>query len=263
MTDIQTQCAGGILHIIFSRPTKKNALTEEMYGALNEALQKAIDSEDIKVMIFSGEGGSFTAGNDLDDFLIHPPQDATAPVFQFFAKLSSLAVPVIAAVEGVAVGLGTTMLLHCDLVYASEDAKFVLPFVSLGLVPEGGSSFLLSRLAGHQKASEMLLFGQPFGAEDALKLGFVNQVLPAGEVLQKAIAQADRLISLPTAAVRATKRLLRGRQKQGELSSEDRQLAAQMSEEITLFCDYLARPAFREAIAAFKEKRKPNFSNVQ
>lgn len=263
MEKIRTLRIGNVLRIIFNRPEKKNALTEEMYLALNDALDQAILAPEVKVIVFSGEGGIFTAGNDLDDFVKNPPKDLNSPVFAFLRRLTDSPKPVIAAVEGVAIGLGTSMLFHCDLVYASENAKFGLPFVTLGLVPEGGSSLILPRCIGHQRASEKLFFGEPFDANDGLSAGFVNQILPIGQVIKTAMAQAERLAALPTSSVISTKRLLRGWLPQGLAASEHLELTARMEAEIEEFCDHLALPAFQEAVSAFREKRKADFSHCE
>ncbi|HEU4621256.1 MAG TPA: enoyl-CoA hydratase [Burkholderiaceae bacterium] len=244
----------GVLRIVFNRADKKNALTAAMYEALNEAFDRAAGDPAIKALLFAGEGGVFTSGNDLQDFLASPPRGIEAPVFQFLRNLAHCPKPMVAAVQGFAVGVGTTMLLHCDLVYAADDAKFALPFTSLGLCPEAASSFLLPQIAGYQRAAEKLLLGEPFGAEEAYEMGFVNKIIPPSEVLAHAMRQAEKLAALPASSVRVTKRLLR--------DTHRKAIAERMDEESTLFADMLGGPAAREALNAFMEKRRPNFSSI-
>jgi enoyl-CoA hydratase/carnithine racemase len=263
MSDIATTIQDGVLSIVFNRPHKKNALTEEMYAELVRTMDRGENDAAVKVILFSGAGGAFTAGNDLDDFVQRPPRDLDAPVFQFLIRLVRSRKPLIAAVEGVAVGIGTTLLFHCDLVYIGESAKFAVPFVSLGLCPEGGSSLLFPRVAGHQRAAEKLWLGEPFDAQEALQLGFVNQVLPTGQALAHALQKAQRLAALPQGSVRVTKALLRGQALSGGQGNADDTLLAQMRAEAAMFVERLNGPAAKEAIAAFLEKRKPNFSGIE
>ena len=258
MDHILLQVADGVLHAIFNRPEKKNAFTDEMYVALDEALIRATEDEEVRVVVLSGIKNCFTAGNDLDDFIARPPRDAQAPVFRFLKTLALMNKPVIAAVEGLAIGVGTTMLLHCDLVYVSATAKFALPFVGLGLVPEAGSSLLLPFVGGHQRAAEKLLLGDPFQAEEAVELGFVSRVLPATEVVQFALQQAARLAQLPVGSVTVTKALMKGLPLGAE-SIPAPQVLASMDREIAQFVKRVAGPANQEAIQAFKERRAPNF----
>jgi enoyl-CoA hydratase/carnithine racemase len=262
MQQIESTISNGLMKVVFARPERKNALTEEMYGALGAALDAATCRPEVKVLLFAGAAGVFTAGNDLEDFISRPPQDADAPVFRFLRRLATFPKPAIAAVEGLAIGVGTTMLLHCDLVYAAEDAQFVLPFVSLGLVPEAASSVLLPRVAGYQRAAEKLLFGDSFPAGEAQAMGFVNRVLPPGEVLPFAIRQAERLALLPAGSVRGTKELMKAAGSQ--MPKDGRSLILQcMEREFELFTRRLAGPAVREAIGAFKEKRRPDFTDIE
>ena len=260
MQHISVTTSDGVMHIVFNRPERKNSLTDEMYLAIGEAIDSAMLEPDVKVVLFSGAGGVFTAGNDLDDFISRPPRDGSAPVFRFLQKLASLTKPAVAAVEGLAIGIGTTMLLHCDLVYAATDARFALPFVNLGLVPEAASSLLLPRLAGHQRAAEKLLFGDPFSAGEALELNFINRLLPAADVLAHAVQQARRLAQLPAGSVRATKALMRG--VNDGSATEDSEVQKRMAQEILVFSARVSGPATREAIDAFKAKRKPNFTGL-
>src|SRR3954471_9854994 len=179
MTDfIQTATADNILTLTFNRPEKKNAITSAMYAGAAEALIKADTDANLRAIVITGAGEAFSAGNDLKDFLENPPRTKDAPVFQFMRALSGVGLPVIAAVNGVAVGIGTTMLLHCDLAYASSDARFQLPFVNLALVPEFASTLLLPRILGRHAAAELMLLGEPFTAQRAHELGIINAVVP-------------------------------------------------------------------------------------
>jgi len=252
MSGIITEIRDRILRIEIARPEKKNALTQAMYGAMADALAAAERDSGVRAAMLHGARDCFTAGNDLKDFLDRPPRTQETPVFRFISTLPVFGKPLIAAVNGAAVGIGTTMLLHCDLVYAAPGAKFQLPFVSLGLVPEAGSSFLLPYIAGYQRAAELLMLGQPFGTDKALAAGFVTEVVPEGELFERARAAALALAALPPAAVRATKSLMRKR--------FGARTAEAMEEEGKVFGERLASPEAREAMTAFLEKRKPDFS---
>lgn len=252
---IVNELSDGIMRIEIRRPEKKNALTGPMYTAMADALDAAERDPQVRVILIHGQPGAFTAGNDLADFLANPPveENPLPPVFRFLKTFSKLTKPFIAAVSGVAVGVGTTMLLHCDLVYAGESAKFQLPFVSLGLCPEAGSSLLLPALAGHVRAAEMLLLCEPFNAEKAREIGLVNAVLPDANVLEHAMAQARKLAAQPTASVKLTKQMMKRAQQmlvEQTMLDEGRQFRAR-----------LVSPEAKEAFAAFFEKRKPDFSN--
>ena len=255
MSTIQSTFSNGVLHVVFNRAERKNSITSEMYTALSTQLNSAATDPQIKVLLLSGAAGVFTAGNDLDDFIQNRPEDSQAPVFQFMKALAVFPKPLVAAVEGLAIGIGTTMLLHCDLVYVADSARFSLPFVNLGLVPEAASSLLLTRVAGHQRAMEKLLLGDMFTASEAAELGFINRVLPAAEVLIHATRQAERLALLPAGSVRATKALAKG----NTASRTVDEVTQRIEDEAALFVQRVAGPATLEAIAAFKEKRKPNF----
>lgn len=252
MDTVKTSLSDGVLNVVMDRPERKNSLTTAMYAALCDALDEASRNPQVKVLLMSGAGGVFTAGNDLDDFVSKPPQSMDAPVFQFMLKMAELEKPVVAAVEGLAIGVGTTMLLHCDLVYVSQEARFSLPFVNLGLVPEAGSSLLFAKASGHQRAAEKLLLGDVFRADEAQELGFINRLLPTGEVLPFAMVQALRLAQLPNGSVRGTKALMKARQREDVLQ--------QIRDEAQVFMDRVKGPAAQEAIAAFKAKRKPDFT---
>ena len=252
MSHILTETKDRVLRIEIARPDKKNALTQEMYKALADALAAADGDPAVRVALIHGARDCFTAGNDLKDFINRPPHTETSPTFRFLRGLARFGKPLLAAVNGAAVGIGTTMLLHCDLVYAAPGARFQLPFVPLGLVPEAGSSFLLPYIAGYQRAAELLLLGQPFGAEKAHAAGFVTEIVPASELFERARAAALAIAALPPAAVRATKALMRGR--------FVKRVSEAMDEEGKVFSERLASPEAREAMTAFFEKRKPDFS---
>jgi enoyl-CoA hydratase/carnithine racemase len=210
--DISTSKANGILTIEFNRPDKKNAITAAMYQAMADALKEAESDVAMRAILITGKPEIFTAGNDLEDFMKNPPKDANSPVSQFMRNLSHATKPVVAAVSGAAVGIGTTLLMHCDLVYAADNAKFSMPFTPLGLCPEFASSMLLPKLAGYQRAAEKLMLGEPFSAEEALEMGLVNKVLPLDQLIAFAQAQAAKLVALPASSIRTTKRLMKGDQ---------------------------------------------------
>lgn len=249
---IVTETKDGIARIELARPEKKNAITMAMYQQLADAVRAAQAEAAVRVVVIHGHPQIFTAGNDLEDFMKHPAQGPEAPVFQFMQAMLALEKPAIAAVNGAAVGIGTTLLLHCDLVYAADDAQFSMPFVSLGLCPEFGSSALFVQQAGHHRAAEKLLLGEPISAEGAVEMGIVNRLLPPAEVLGYAMKQAARFQFLPPTAVRTTKRLM----KQAMRPTVEAQIAAENME----FTRLLATPEAREAFTAFFERRKPDFS---
>ncbi len=249
---IRTETADGILTLTFDRLDRKNAITAAMYQTLADALVAAETDPAIRVIVLTGHESVFTAGNDLEDFMKNPPKDESAPVHQFLRAISTASKPLIASVSGAAVGVGTTMLLHCDLVYASDTAKLSMPFAQLGLCPEAASSLLLPQLAGYHRAADKLLFGEPFDANEARELGLVNRVLPAGELDAFVRTQARKLTLLPPASLRATKRLM----KEGATP----QIAERMSVEGKQFGEMLRAPEAREAFTAFFEKRRPDFS---
>ncbi|MGN6262340.1 MAG: enoyl-CoA hydratase [Ralstonia sp.] len=249
---IRTETADGVLTLTFDRLERKNAITAAMYQTLADALVAAETDPAIRVIVLAGHESVFTAGNDLEDFMKNPPKDESAPVHQFLKAISRATKPLIASVSGAAVGVGTTMLLHCDLVYASETAKLSMPFAQLGLCPEAASSLLLPQLAGYHRAADKLLFGEPFDANEARELGLVNRVLPAGELDAFVHTQARKLTLLPPASLRATKRLM----KEGATP----QIAERMSVEGKQFGEMLRAPEAREAFTAFFEKRRPDFS---
>jgi len=240
-----------ILTLRLDRPEKKNALTRGMYLGMIEALKQADADPNVCVVVITGTEACFTAGNDLADFANAKPGGAS-PAILFLQTLAGAQKPVIAAVGGVAVGIGTTMLLHCDLVYAASDARFQLPFVNLGLCPEAGSSAILPVLVGHRKAAELLYFGEPFTAETAREAGIVNTVVASNELLNTAQAKAQQLAEKPPSALRITKALL----KRGPASA----IADAMAKETEQFAALLQGPEAKEAMMAFMQRRKPDFS---
>jgi enoyl-CoA hydratase/carnithine racemase len=242
----------GVLHIEMARPAKKNALTAEMYQTMADALAAADADAAVQVILISGAGGNFTAGNDLADFLAKPPLDQSAPVYRFIEGFANLQKPFVAAVEGVAIGVGTTMLLHCDLVYAGSRAHFALPFTNLGLTPEAASSLLLPLRTGHARAAEMLLLGEAVSAQVALDMGIVNAVLPDAHVLGHALERCRKLTTQPSASLRLTKQLMK--------RAQQALVRETMSIEAEVFKQRLVSPEAKEAFAAFFEKRKPDFS---
>lgn len=243
---IKTAFLNGVLGIEIARPEKKNALTEAMYAAMALAIAQAQTEEGVRALLITGQPGVFTSGNDLEDFVQRPPQTNEAPVFQFMRALVRSDKPVVAAVTGPAIGIGTTMLLHCDLVYVSDEARFAMPFTRLGLVPEFASSLLVPQVMGAVRAAEALLLGDPFGPQDAVDRGIANAVLPAGEVLNHARRVAERFLSLPPGAVQASKKLLRH-------STRDAVLAT-IDAEAEVFRERLSSPEARDAISAFLKR---------
>ena len=248
--DVHTE--GGIATIAFARPDKKNAITAAMYAAMADGLAAAAADPAVRAVLITGSAECFTAGNDLQDFLANPPSGEDSPVWRFLRGLAGFPKPVVAAPCGVAVGVGTTLLLHCDLVYAGDNARFSVPFAALGLCPEAASSLLMPAIAGWQRAAEKLLLGEPFGAEEAREMGIVNRVLPAAEAIGFARAQAAKLVALPPASLRETKRLMKGAMADA--------IPARMAEEGVVFGRMLRAPEAREAFTAFFEKRRPDFS---
>ena len=244
-----------ILRIKINRPQKKNALTIAMYAAMADAIMRAEGDGDIRVIFLQGTSDCFTAGNDLQDFQDYKPDGEIRHVNPFLVAIGRAKKPLVAAVGGTAVGVGTTMLLHFDLVYAGQNAQFRLPFVNLGLCPEAASSFLLPRLIGHQHASELLLLGEFFSAVKALKIGLVNAVYPDSEFIDKAYAQAQKLAQQPPASVRLTKALLK--------RSISGDIADTMAQEMKHFTERLGSAECAEALSAFFEGRKADFSGLK
>ncbi|AKZ64724.1 enoyl-CoA hydratase [Herbaspirillum hiltneri N3] len=250
--EIELTKSGGVLTIAFNREEKKNAITAAMYQQLADALKDAEADSAVRAILFTGKPQIFTAGNDLEDFLKNPPNSKDAPVFRFLWEISHAGKPIVAAVSGAAVGIGTTLLLHCDLVYAADNAKFSMPFTQLGLCPEAASSLLLPHIAGYQRAAEKLLLGEAFDVAEARDMGIVNRVLTAEELLPFAQKQAAKLAALPASSVRVTKQLM----KKNRVAATEAQMAA----EIEHFAKMLTAPEAKEAFTAFFEKRKPDFT---
>jgi enoyl-CoA hydratase/carnithine racemase len=254
MTDILIHPDAGVTTLTFNRLDKKNSITAAMYAALADAVEAAAQDPATRVLVFQGHESIFSAGNDIADFLNHPPATDDAPVFRFLRALSTFPKPVVAAVCGPAVGIGTTLLFHCDLVYAGDNAAFSMPFVNLGLCPEAASSLLTVQMFGHHRASEALLLGEPFLAEAALEVGLVNRVVPPSEANALAQTVARKLAAKPLASLVETKRLMKAPQAAA--------VQAQMNEEAASFGRMLREPAAREAFGAFMTKRKPDFSQL-
>jgi enoyl-CoA hydratase/carnithine racemase len=252
--DILVHTEAGVTTITFNRLARKNSLTSAMYVALRDAIESAREDAAVRVLVFQGHETVFSAGNDIGDFLDQPPSVSESPAFAFLRSLASFPKPMLAAVCGPAVGVGTTMLFHCDLVYAGDNAAFSMPFVNLGVCPEAASSLLAPQMLGYHRAAEALLLGEPFMAEAALEVGLVNRVLPPTEASGYAQSVAKRLAAKPIASLVETKRLMKKGQQQAVLQ--------QMAEENESFARMLREPAAREALTAFMEKRRPDFSRI-
>jgi len=250
---VRIERGGAVLAITLARPERRNAITFDMYAALADALEGAAADSSIRVITLRGEGQDFAAGNDLADFMNALPRDTSGiPVWRLLRALAEGDTPLVAAVHGNCVGIGTTMLIHCDLVIAEEGARFSLPFVDLGLVPEAASSLLLPRLAGRRRAARYLLLGELFGVEEALSIGLVSHVAAPGSLDAKLSDVVAALLGKPPEALRQTQRLLRGGVRE--------EILDRMQVESGLFAERLASPEVKEAIAAFFEKRQPDFS---
>ena len=251
--DILTSKQNGILTIEFNRPDKKNSITSAMYQLMADALKDGDTDPAVRVILFCGKPEVFSAGNDLEDFMNDTGDTGEdRPVAQFLRNLCMASKPVIAAVSGMAVGIGVTMLLHCDQIYAAEHTKFSMPFAKLGLCPELASSMLLPEIIGYHRAAELLFFGEPFFAEQAFDMGLVNKVLPAADLMTYACAQAAKLTVLPASSLRTTKHLMKARHAEA--------VTAQMIQENTYFSAMLQSPEAKEAFSAFFERRKPDFT---
>jgi len=254
MTEILNHIDQGVMTLTFNRADKKNSLTAAMYTALADAVEQAEQDSNVRVLVFQGHETVFSAGNDIADFLNNPPSTLDAPVFRLLRNVAAFSKPLLAAVAGPAVGIGTTLLFHCDLVYAGDNAVFAMPFVNLGVCPEAASSLLAPQMMGYHRAAEALLLGEPFMAEAALEVGLVNRVVPPTEVNSYAQAQARKLAGKPLASLLETKRLMKAGQAQ--------LVQQQMNEEAASFGRMLREPAAKEAFSAFMEKRKPDFSKL-
>ncbi len=249
---IKTATLNGVATIEIARPEKKNAITGAMYQQMAEALNAAKADGAVRAVLITGQPGIFTSGNDIEDFMQRPPGSAESPVFMFMRALIGCDKPVIAAVTGAAIGIGTTLLLHCDFVYVSDEARLAMPFVSLGLVPEFASSLIVPQMMGNVRAAEKLLLGDPFTGADAVECGIATAVLPAGEVVNHARRIAERFNALPPGAVRESKTLMRRASAQSVLDA--------IAIESELFSKRLRSPEAQEAFSAFFQKRKPDFS---
>ena len=251
--EILTNLEGSVLGLQINRPEKRNALTLGMYEQMTSALQDADRDPKVRVVLIHGCPDSFTSGNDLQDFVRSPPANGDSPVGRFITAISSARKPLVAAVSGPAVGIGTTMLLHCDLVYAAENTRFQLPFVNLALLPEAGSSLLLPMQIGHLRAAELLMLGEPFSAAKALQYGLVTEVAVDGPAALKAAqTAAAKLAAKPPAALHLIKMLMKG--------PHAKPVAAQVADETRYFVEQLRSPEAAEAFQAFFEKRAPDFT---
>jgi enoyl-CoA hydratase/carnithine racemase len=253
MEEIITELSGSVLRVQFNRPSKKNAMTAAMYAAFAEELDRADRNEDVRVVMVHGAGDSFTAGNDLADFVSHPPGPGDSPQARFLDALIRFGKPLVAAVHGMAIGGGTTMLLHFDFVYAAESTRFQVPFINLALVPELASSYTLPRQMGYLRAAEMLFLGEPFTAARANELGLVTAVVPDQNVLAKAAEVATNLARKPAGALRACKKLIK--------APDQDSIHQAVSRELNEFAVRVRSAEANEAFAAFLEKRKPDFSS--
>jgi enoyl-CoA hydratase/carnithine racemase len=252
--DIVTEHTGSILRVMFSRPTKRNAMTSAMYVALAGIFNEAANDESTRVVLWHGAGDSFSAGNDIEDFLKNPPGPGESPQARLMNALVNFDKPVVVAVQGAAIGGGTTMLTHCDFIYAGESAKFQMPFINLAVVPEFGSSCSVPARIGHLRAAELILLGSPFDARRAAELGLVTQVVSDQTLLSTATATAQKLAAKPASALQASKRLMKQpfrEQIKAAMKAENEEFSAQVRSEDA-----------KEAFTAFLEKRKPDFTRT-
>jgi enoyl-CoA hydratase/carnithine racemase len=252
--DIVTEHTGSILRVMFNRPTKRNAMTSAMYVALAGIFNEAANDESTRVVLWHGAGDSFSAGNDIEDFLKNPPGPGESPQARLMNALVNFDKPVVVAVQGAAIGGGTTMLTHCDFIYAGESAKFQMPFINLAVVPEFGSSCSVPARIGHLRAAELILLGSPFDARRAAELGLVTQVVPDQTLLSTASATAQKLAAKPASALQASKRLMKQpfrEQIKAAMKAENEEFSAQVRSEDA-----------KEAFTAFLEKRKPDFTRT-
>jgi enoyl-CoA hydratase/carnithine racemase len=254
MDDIVTEHAGNVLRVQLNRPTKRNAMTLAMYLSLASIFNEAAKDENTRAVLWHGAGGSFSAGNDIEDFLKNPPGPGESPQARLMEALVNIDKPIVAAVQGAAIGGGTTMLTHCDFIYAGESAKFQMPFINLAVVPEFGSSCSVPARIGHLRAAELILLGAPFDARRAAELGLATQVFPDKDVLAKATETAQKLAAKPAAALQASKRLMKQPfrdQIKAAMKAENEEFSAQVRSEDA-----------KEAFTAFLEKRKPDFTRT-
>jgi enoyl-CoA hydratase/carnithine racemase len=254
MDEIITERSGSILRVELNRPAKRNAMTSGMYLALAEIFKDALKDDRTRVMLWHGAGSSFCAGNDVEDFLKNPPGPGESPQARLMNALIDFDKPLIAAVQGAAIGGGTTMLTHCDFVYAGESAKFQMPFVNLAVVPEFGSSCSIPASIGHIRAAELILLGLPFDAKRAADLGFVTQVVSDQNLLATATETARKLAAKPASALQASKRLMK--------RSFREQIKAAIKAENEEFSAQVRSQDAKEALTAFLERRAPDFSKT-
>ncbi len=254
MSDIVTERSGGVLDILLNRPAKKNAMTSAMYIAIADVLDRAATDDDVRVVVWHGAGDSFSAGNDLEDFMKNPPGPGESPQARLISALINFEKPIVAAVHGAAIGGGTTMLAHCDFVYAGKSARFQVPFVNLALVPEFASSYLLPSRVGYLRAAELILLGQPIDASQAEQIGFVTRVVPDQDLLPTANETARRLAEKPAVALQACKRLMK------RAVREQLEQAAKF--ENVEFAARVRSAEAKEAFTAFFEKRRPDFTRA-
>ncbi len=252
---IKTELAGGVLTVTLARPEKKNAITQAMYAALSDAAERARTDEAVRVLVFRSEGDSFSAGNDIADFIAlgsqgQRPLDMS--VFRFLKALADLDKPAVAAVRGRAVGIGLTLLLHCDMVVVAEDALLSVPFINLALAPEAASSMLLPAAIGHQRAFELFALGEPIDGRTAVSWGLANRAVPADQVEAMAADLATKLAARAPNSIRKTKRLMR----------DAEGLWALMQREGEAFGSQMSSPEAMEAFMAFSQKRAPDFSKA-
>lgn len=254
MNHVLTHIEDGVMTITLNRLERKNSITSAMYAVLADAIAQAEKDPAIRVAVLQGHETVFSAGNDIGDFLNQPPSGQDSPVFRFLRSIAGFPKPLVAAVCGPAVGIGTTMLFHCDFVYAGDNAAFSMPFVNLGLCPEAAASLLVPQMLGYHRAAEALLLGEPFMAEAALEVGLVNRVVPPMEANGVARSIARKLAVKPPSSLAETKRLMK--------TSMQRQVLEQMAQEGISFGRMLGEPAAKEAFGAFMDKRKPDFSGL-
>jgi enoyl-CoA hydratase/carnithine racemase len=254
MSDIITERSGNILRIQLNRPSRKNAMTVAMYNTMADLLNDAAKDDQVRVVLWHGAGDSFSAGNDIQDFIKNPPAAGESPQARLIEALINFDKPIVVAVQGAAIGGGTTMLTHCDFVFAGESAKFQMPFVNLAVVPEFGSSYSVPARIGHLRAVELILLGQPFNASRAAELGLVTRVVPDQELLATATKTASALAEKPPRALQACKRLMR--------SSTRELLERAVKLELQEFAVRVRSAEAKEAFTAFIEKRKPNFEGI-
>ncbi|RZI77807.1 MAG: enoyl-CoA hydratase [Variovorax sp.] len=259
MTDILVHTEAGVMTLTFNRVERKNSITGAMYDALSDALESAAADSAVRAVLIQGDPTIFSAGNDIGDFMKAAaapaaPSETDSPAIRFLRTIAAFPKPVVASVCGPAVGIGTTLLFHCDLVYAGDNAAFSMPFVNLGLVPEAASSLLAPQMFGYHRAAEALLLGEPFMAEAALEVGLVNRVVPPTECNGIAQTQARKLAAKPLSALVETKRLMK--------LSQQAVVQERIGVESVSFSDAMRSPAAKEAFTAFMEKRKPDFSKV-